>query len=694
MSRRDVALDAAVRGVASLQRRSVRLQRWYVPIAAAGLTLLAIVAVFAMQSSTPNYDPQYMRVLVERAMHTGDSYYASGIHNKGPLEPFVYELAGQLGGPDGWWFVISFFTLCAALAVGLTAGVVTVRCGGTRLLAACVVTMAVVHLTLSDADYAGVLYARNLTTALISAALAIAAFDPWWRSERSRRWAAIAVGLAAGLAVQTLMTSCFTASPVLLWAMWHRRRDGVLGRPAWLIMPAVAALALLSAPVFYLLSGSWQDFVDGFWTQARYMSTGTGRSLGSQFGLGVDRFRSYYADRWPVAALLVLGPVVSAVRWRRLDPNVRALRLAIALWWVGAWIEMILSQRYSSHYFSILAVPTIMVIAVLTGDAGRLFARLRAGRPSFALLPLVVAVVTIQVGGQTAFDVGVDAAATVTSTQEFTARRERGIDGRTRMVRATLDLVSERGDPILIWTSYPWPYLNLRRTSATRYIWKTFLLGEIYLGEHGPEYVLPGTWERFAADLDRSDPTAYLVESVNPIDPSTPFRTAVDERFTDVYGDDTLTFGFRNDLARWLVRPAPGGTELPSIDEGPYTASTDACVRIDGVLPSDTSTSLRVDMIQRGGSGASLVATVADGAVRVDSNVVGVDGHVAEIAVEDDSIPVSIIVGARSAVMVVGGSVGGAVEIDPDTTVTVTSGIEQLTFAGAAVSRPPAFTGC
>lgn len=695
MRRADRALDALARGLRSVEARSLWMRRWYVPVTVAGLTLLAIVAVFRMETSTPNYDPQYMRVLVERTMRFGGSYYSNGIHNKGPLEPLLYEIAGRLGGRDGWWCVVAVMTLVASLVVGGAAAVVTVRSGGTVLLGACVATMAAVHLTLSDADYAGVLYARNITTTLLAAAVAVVAHDGRWATGRSRRRSVLVVGVATGLAVQTLLTACFTAAPVLLWAMWSRRTDHVWARPAWVVLPVVSAAAFASAPFGYFVLGGWDDFVDGYVTHARFMSTGTGRSLASQFDLGWDRFVEYYGDRPVLAVVLVVFALVTIVRWRRLDPFGRGLRLVIAVWWLGAWVEMVLSQRYSSHYYSIIAVPTIMVIAVLVGDVGPWFSRLRAGRPSWAAIPLVVALVTTQAGGQSGFDVGVEAASTVRSTADFTARREVGLDGRTRMLRASLDLVGEEGDPLLVWTSYPWPYLQLRRTSATRYIWKTFLLGEIYLGRSGPEYVLPGTWGHFAADLEEADPAAYLVEAVNPIDPGTPFRDAVDDRFTDVYVDEAVHLGFRNDLARWLTTPEEEAEVLPVLGEGPSTVSNDGCIRIDGTIGVDDPVPLSIELIGDGDVAASISATPGDGQVLVESAHYGVAGHVAIVPVDHDGrTAVSLIVGERSAVLVVDGHIGGAVSIDPGTPVTIVEGAAALTAGGAAVSTPPAFTGC
>lgn len=693
MSRADALLDRLGDGLIALSARAAWLRRWYVPVTAAGLTVLAVVAVFRIESTAPNYDPQYMRVLVERTMQRGGSYYSNGIHNKGPLEPLVYEVAGRLGGRDGWWFLIAVVVLAVSLCVGLAAAVLAIRAGGSTLLGVCVAVMAVVHLTISDADYAGVLYARNLTTGLLAGAIGVAAYAPWWAAEHHRRRAVVAVGVAVGLAVQTLVTAVFTAVPVFVWAMWSHRRSRVWGRPAWLVIPGVAAAAGASAPLYYLTLGPWQDFVDGFWTHARLMSSGTGRDLGSQLGLGREQFVAYYADRPELVIALVACLLVVMVRFRSMSVSVRTLHLAVACWWVGAWVELVLSQRYSSHYFSVLAVPTILVIALAVGGVAPAIAPVIRNRPAFALLPLLVAHVTIGVGGTTSFDLGVDAASEVRSTQDFTDRREVGLDGRVRLVRATLDLVSQDGDPLLVWTSYPWPYLDLRRTSATRYIWKTFLLGEIYLGGSGPQYVLPGTWEHFADDLDAADPVAYYVESVNPIDPSTPFRAAVDARFVDVFGDDAVTLGLRRDVVTWLTTPAADGLRIAPLDETPFSASPDGCVRLDGRLSAQAAP---VVVALTGGNGepATLAASIEAGTLVVESRPSGVAGWLSATPAAGEPLPFSLVVGERAAVLVVDGRVAGAVEVEPGTAVTLTSGIADLTAAGATLSTPPPITGC
>ena len=101
------------------------LVRWVRPVVIAMLAALALVAVFHMQLSAANYDPQYMRVLVERTIRLGGSYYENGIHNKGPLEPVVYELAGRIGGRSGFWFVIAIFTMITTVVIAAATAIAT-----------------------------------------------------------------------------------------------------------------------------------------------------------------------------------------------------------------------------------------------------------------------------------------------------------------------------------------------------------------------------------------------------------------------------------------------------------------------------------------------------------------------------------------------------------------------------------------
>jgi hypothetical protein len=680
-------------GARELRRRSGWLRHWYAPVTSAGLALSAAVAVFRMESSTPDFDPQYMRVVVERTMRYGGSYYENAIHNKGPLEPVLYELAGRIGGRDGWWFVIAVMALAAAVAIGWAVASVARDCGAPSVIGLSVAVMAVAHFTLSEADYAGVLYARNMVVALLSVAFAVTLTDRCWVPGRRTGLAVVIVGVCTGLAVQTLFTACFSAGPVLLFAMWARRGVVVAHRPAWLVLPAVAAAAFVSAPVTYAVAdllgwGSFDDFADGWWTYARFMSDATGRGLGGQIALAWDRAFDYYRDRPAVAIVVQLWIVVTAVRWRRLDTGERVLAALLAAWFTGAWVELAVSQRYSSHYFSVLAVPTVMMIAQLTGLATARWRRALATAPVAALLPLVVAFGTIRAGGTPPFGVGIEKASTTDSFADLGRGRDAGLGGRIHFERAVLSAFSERGDPLLAWTSYPWMYLDRQRVSATRYIWKEFLLGEIYLAGRSEKYVLPGTWERWEREVLATDPVAYIVESVNPVERGTPFEHVVGERFHTMHVDAEATLALRNDVAAWLL--APPGTATPGRPLRGGQLANAGCVRIDGTLaPGETTF-----VIGAGTDTPAMISASLDssGAGTVHSERHGVAGY--DVPTPAGPLSFSLVAGARATLLMIGGQVVGAVERGGTTIDAGGDGAGALLAGGFTTSAPHPLSGC
>jgi hypothetical protein len=87
---------------------------------------------------------------------------------------------------------------------------------------------------------------------------------------------------------------------------------------------------------------------------------------------------------------------------------------------------------------------------------------------------------------------------------------------------AALDLVSKRNDPLLAWTLQTWPYLTNHRIAATRFIWKSFLAGEIWMGGTSPDYILPDTWKWFRQDIAQSKPVVFTVVDAS-LAPGNPF---------------------------------------------------------------------------------------------------------------------------------------------------------------------------
>ena len=638
---------------AAVRRRSVWLDAWYAPVTIVLLAALAAIAVARMTTSTADFDPQFMRVVVERTIRFGGGYYENAVHNKGPLEPVVYETAARFGGRAGFWFVIAVFTFAAAACVGAASALIAGRAGAGWPVAAAVEAGVVVHLTLSESDYAGVLYTRNMVVALLCVAVAVTLVERCWATERRRRLAVVVIGVATGLSVQTLMTACFTAAPVLLFAMWVRGDARVLrGRVAWWL-PVVAAATFGSALAWYAVADlfgfrSFDAFIDGWWRYARYMSEATGRGPGGQLALWWDRVTVYYVERPVVGLGLALWAVVAALRFRRASPQERALVVLLAAWFAGAWIELAVSQRYSSHYFSVVAVPSLLMAAQLTGWATARWRERVEAAPAMRALPLAAALVAVPIGGTAPFGEGIETVSTVHSFGALDRRADAGRAGRIHFERAALSVFSEPGDPLLAWTSYPWLYLDRQRVAATRYIWKEFLLGEIYLGGRSDEFVLPGTWEHWERDLVASNPVGSIVESANPVEPGTPFDRVVGARFTTVHTNPEATLALRDDLAAWLrERPADGapGAGRRLAEHG--------CVRVDGTLEEGETrfaigdASIRVHLDAHGGGLA-------------ESNRHGVSSF--QVTVAPGSTDFTLVAGARATLLAIGGDVVAAVE--------------------------------
>lgn len=696
------------------QDRPDRSGRWLGPVVVAGLAVMAVSAVFRMQTSVADFDPQYMRVLVERKVALGGSYYENGIHNKGPLEPVVYEFAHRVGGPSGFWFVIAVASLVAASVIGLAAAVTARRFGAGPMVAWSVAVATAAHLTLSSSDYAGVLYARNLTVAMLAAAFVVGALDRCWTNARDRLVATVVTGAVIGLAVQTMLTTAFTATPVLVWVLWRRRRLGTRFGPVPLVLPAISALVFVSAPVIALLTGRWRAFIDGWWVYARFMSVATERSLGGQIGLGLDQFAEHYRDRPWVFIAIQAFVVVSAFRWRVATRIERSLRLLLFAWWLGAWIELVLSQRYSTHYFVVLAVPTILMIASVVGDLSRLTG-LRRIDHRLVVVPLLAAVLVLVADGTGPLVDGARSASSFRGISDFRDERDRGLDPGTKMVRASLDLVSAPGDPLLVWTNRPWPYLNLQRISATRYIWRSFLLGQIYLAGSGEQYVLPGTWDRFTSDLERTQPTAFVVEQVDPVVRGTVFDDVVRSRFDTVYHDEVVTVAYRSDLADWLkappVSPVPATTNSTAEENG-VVIDAAHCMRIDGTLRLHSAgiaddgrgggggggpvTFLFSPQSTGSGSESALIIVAPDGDGSYGVTSVQSDGaaFATPATLEDADIAFTLVGGARAAVLVVDGEIVAAVALDGPSTVTVTSPRAEPALADLVRSGPIAGSGC
>lgn len=562
-----------------------------------GGLVLAAAAWIGLEYRSQDYDPQYARTIIERAARFGGSYYENGIHNKGPLETVVYDAARVVTSWDSYWFAIAAFVLIVSAVIGLAGAKVARAAGAGRWSTIGIAAVGATHFAISSSDYAGVLYSRNITSGLLVATLIVVLDDRLWSDPRRARRAWVCVGILVALAVQTLLTTVFAGGVVIALAWLLRADQAGYPRPHRALTVASTA-TLASAPAWYLVRGSFEEFWSGWWTYAGFMSSGTGRTLLQQIGLGWQNFVGYHQQR-PMAILVVVATLtlVLATGGNR---RVRLLGSTAIAWWVAGWIELTLGQRYSSHYFSIVAVPLYLMVALLAGWIGVAVANSRRKLPSngwrFDLLaplaPLAMALSVVAGQGTTIFWNGIEASSEFRGFATSAAERESARGGDSRTTRAILDLVSDDRDALLAWTMYPWTYLEHERVPATRFSWKSFMIGEIYLGRTSPDYVLPQTWRWFAEDLAESKPQAYLRTINTPLDESTPFAEVVRSGFTLVHSDQAVELSIAN--GTWDALLASGDETRADVIAGTSTEFADSdCVAISGrAEPSELGSGL------------------------------------------------------------------------------------------------------
>ena len=708
----DAADDSAASASPATTDEATSLRTLHAIAIATIATVLGVAALFFIQRRAPDWDPQYARDIVERTMRFGGSYYENSVHNKGPLEPGLYHLAAMVTSFDSFWFAISAMVIGGSLLIGFACRRVVTLFDGEPWLGWAAVAIGFIHLALSGADYAGVLYSRNMTTTLLCAAFLLLT-GPGAERGSTRRKAACLVGGGAclGLAVQTLQPTLLSAMVIVAIGLFVvGRTQLVVARrevPARALLAGAMLLSFLSAPVWYLLRGSWGPFWDGWWVYGRYMSSALGRGVTEQMGLGWHQFYVYSQTHAPAHLCVVGFVMLGAARWPQLGRAQRRLQVLLPLWWLAGWGEVILTQRYSSHYFVVTTVPLMLLCA---GLAAHVVAMLRAGGASVAdrhLVPYLLVLMSLVWTGFGPLRSGVEAASSFQGVHHMAMQREQGRDGTARGVQAVLDLVSRPDDPMLTWTNYPWPFLDFRRVSATRFIWKSFLMGEIYLGPTSPEYVLPGSWDLWADDVRATRPRTFLTDATFPIPPETPAAALLETDFEPMFTTPTLSLALRNDVAEEL-RDRSGAESMEFSPDGGWTVAG-TTVRYDGAADGASALALgdlrcrRVDAVLASGTGLSFhfanaagvtenleLALVDERAVARSSNVTFTDFE----APLGASRTVSLVVGRTVAALLVDDKVVAAVNLLSSTRVSLTSSGESLTLEQVGAGATPGGGEC
>ena len=361
------------------------------------------------------------------------------------------------------------------------------------------------------------------------------------------------------------------------------------------------------------------------------------------------------------------------------------------------------------------------MIAALAGRGFRAIVAARGPIKWTYAWPLLALVLVVYMSGSARFVQSVQDLSSFTSVHQHAVEQDKTISGDQRSTTAVFDLVSKPWDPILMWTNDPWPYLDYKRISATRFIWKSFLTGEIYLGRTSPSYVLPHSWDWFREDLKESNPAAYIKSNGGDIPPDSPFAQVVNTQFTDVYPDGPLTVKYRNDVAQSILdAPATDPWVAPyppeRADTGWKYAAGQASYREAGgrdtdLLPiSSSSCYVLTGNVSSDGPPGGIAFWFQDNKhAQAEQLNLDWDGdHVSSgsASVEYKRLPsdlqvtgqvktpFTLIVGKRAAGLVVNGKLRAAVSLSESVTTKMMSQRGILDVTDMKTGPAPAVTGC
>jgi hypothetical protein len=675
--------------------------------AQSAIFIVALGALIANEHRSQDFDPQYTRTIIERAAKFGGSYYQNGIHNKGPLETALYDSARLFTSEGTYWFGISLYVLMIATLLSTAVAAVARISGGSRTIALSASVLTFLHFTISSSDYAGVIYSRNMTTGALAIVFTLIWCPQFWSSVRRSRWTYIASSVVLGLAVQTLLTTLFAAIVIGSALIIHRRQASHFDRPVIIAMTTFGA-TVLTAPMWYALRGSFNEFWSGWWTYAGFMSAGTGRSLMNQVGLGWKEFVGYYQDRPIMLVLVIAFAFTTWVNWRTFQKFQRVMHIALVLWFISGWTELVLGQRYSSHYFSVLAVPNVFMGAILLAQLATVIAhrtiqqqpqRHQSEKVHYAL-PIATALIVLFSQCSDLFWTGVEKVGTFKTFAQHETERTQSQGGEGRTTRAVLDLVSHQGDSLLAWTMYPWTYLEHERVPATRFSWKSFMIGEVYLGKTSPKYVLADTWNWFAQDMQQTQPKAFARPKETPLDEQTPFAQYVSANFTTAYDGNSMEVGISNKV--WTTLTAEPTQPLDIAEDeifsetSPFVLSDTHCVRIAGTLNFDQlsdDSGIIFNLSDPTASYENVHLSLSATRASSSSDTVEFTGKDIE---HDSAEPLKfvLVVGSRSAVLVVDSKVVAGTRTGAQAQLSVAIKAGQPSLSDLRIDTSPNLNGC
>jgi len=531
------------------------------------LVLGLVSSLFTIERTAPHHDGAQYWAMADRLAEFGGGFYVGAVDHKGPLWVGAFRLARSVTGDQAWyWFVIAAEAILLAFVVAACVRHLGRRIVGDRPVVTIVTVAILVLMMLGPEPYSQSLFGRDITSAMASIAVVslVAALG-------TDRWRALALlGLAGtlmGLATQTVLT---TGAPTVLLAgaLWFVDADRRRGVRRAVLYLAVAVAAFATAPIWYWLQGSSEDFQRYFWEYNLVYGSSSilGRITNAITATGSLILHSGYWALAAAAGLFAVGHLWRSRRTLRTEPPTGPLRVTIIVtaWWFGELASVMGPDRYFGHYWSLMLAPSAVLAALLwttvfdrfvASDTERSRAMtehlegsavLRHVRAMhFMSLPLkllLVPVVLIALQSLPAMVDGLRSASRFRGAESHLAFDLENVPSSIAALRPVSDTVTGPDEPFFAWSPVAEVFVVVDRPSATRFDRRNWLTGVVY----GSDIVAP--WPHLEADLladlEASQPRLVVEVLDDPIEAGTALHDYVTAHYRPIY-ESSATFPVR-----------------------------------------------------------------------------------------------------------------------------------------------------
>lgn len=481
--------------------------------------LLAVLAsaFFDLESQSGQEDAHLMYNAARRASVISQPYYVAAPDHKGPLWIGAYSTALRIAR-DGnhFWFVISAFCILLAVATVLCAWRLASLFGTARILSAAVALSALVYLLLGSEDYTKVLFARNLSSFLTVASIAVLSFLPG----KTYAQTLILIVVSAcflGLAVQTVLSVAIVSPIVAAFLIYFLSRSQHRATRLLIMYISCSLIVCFSAAAWYYFHGVFNDFWITWWTyNTFYVESKIAGPLLTVKRILIGYY--FYYRLHPVFALIVLAFFLHI--FGRKNSEERRLDILLFGWFLLEAIAVAATQRFFENYMIQIYVPMVVMAIALAARFGA-----KRETNTQAYLGIAISLLVLFTLAFNRFSEGIGylsdfAKRGITSTSD---RHLKDLTPGERALRAFVQKSTGPDDYIYIWSSHPQLYSAVDRVAAVRYLRNSWLIGRIHGGGGiHKEYVLPVFWQNWKKDLHQTTPVLIVLLREDPPAPDSP----------------------------------------------------------------------------------------------------------------------------------------------------------------------------